>query len=367
MLVLRILAYALGAFGVVGTLMPFLNYDDWWIRGFDYPRQQLVVILFVSAICWGFSRHYSDTMNWAVGLVLLAATAYQAYRIYPYTTLYSKDARDAQFPERTDGHLSLMMSNVLQTNTRTDLVINMVQQEDPDILLTVETNGWWGEKLLEALEDTYPYRVAVPLENLYGMHLWSKIELIDPKVTYRIKDDIPGIDTRIELPNGRPVDLHFVHPMPPSPTEAYASTGRDAELAMVGLEVKNRPGKTAIVAGDLNDVAWSHSSRLFQRISGMLDPRRGRGLYSTFHAEYKLLRWPLDHVFHTTDLAVVEMKRLDYVGSDHFPVLVRLSYEPEQDDNHGETPEGDDMEEAEETIGKSKAGKVDALGKEQEN
>ncbi|MBB4077851.1 endonuclease/exonuclease/phosphatase (EEP) superfamily protein YafD [Lewinella aquimaris] len=366
MIILRILAYVLGAFGIIGTVMPFLKYDDWWIRGFDYPRQQLLFLLGLSAVLWFFSRSTNDTLNLTVGIVLMLATLYQAYRIYPYTPLHGRDARNAERTENTDGHLTLMMSNVLQTNKRTDLVIDLALKMDPDILLTVESNGWWEEKLREGLGEKYPHQVSVPLENLYGMHLWSKIELIDPEVKYRIKDDIPGIDTQIELPNGRLIDLHFVHPMPPSPTEAYASTGRDAELALVGLEVQKKPDATVIVAGDMNDVAWSHSSRLFQRLSGLLDPRRGRGFFSTFHAEYRMLRWPLDHVFHSSDLAVLDLQRLPYVGSDHFPVLISLSYEPEQDDNQGENPEGNDMEEATETIKKGKRHEDDAVIKGQD-
>ncbi len=349
-IVIRIFAYILGITGVVGTLVPFLKYDDWWIRGFDYPRQQLLFILGLSALLWIFSRHENTWVNWLIFSILLLATLYQAYRILPYTKVWNRDARDAERSEQTDGHLSLMVSNVLQTNRRTDLVIDLVKEQRPDILLTVETNAWWEEKLAEGLDELFPYRVNVPLENLYGMHLWSRIELIDPEVKYRIKDDIPSIDTHIELANGREVDLRFLHPMPPSPTEAYASTGRDAELCMVGLEIKEQPKRTVVVAGDMNDVAWSHSSRLFQRLSGLLDPRRGRGLFSTFHAEHRLLRWPLDHVFHSPDLTVLELKRLPYVGSDHFPVLIRLSYEPEQDEGQEERPDREDMQEAEKTI-----------------
>ena len=364
MIALRILAYVLGIIGVIGTLLPFLRYDDWWIRGFDYPRQQLVFILFLSAVCWFASNSSNDAMNISIGVILTLAALYQAYRIIPYTPLHGKDAKDAQVLTDTSGHLTIMMSNVLQTNRRTDLVINLVREVDPDILLTVETNKWWEEKLAEGFGDMFQYRVDIPLENLYGMHLWSKIELIDPEIKYRIKDDIPGIDTRIKLPNGREVDLYFVHPMPPSPSEAYASTGRDAELSLVGLQVKENQGRTTIVAGDMNDVAWSHSSRLFQRISGLLDPRRGRGLFSTFHAEYRLLRWPLDHVFHSSDLAVADLERLPYVGSDHFPVLIKLSYEPQQDEHQGETPERDDLEEAEETIEMGEKNEDDAVIKE---
>ncbi len=364
LIVLRILSYVLGTIGVVGTLMPFLKYDDWWIRGFDYPRQQLALLLFLAAICWVLSNQQNDALNITVSVILIACTLYQAYRILPYTPLHSRDAKNAEQVDNTDGHLSIMISNVLQTNKRTDLLISLVEEMDPDILLTLETNKWWEEKMLEGLNDRYAYRVPVPLENLYGMHLWSKVELIDPQVLFRIKDDIPSIETAVELANGRKVDLYFLHPMPPSPSEAYASTGRDAELALVGLEIKEKGNPTVIVAGDMNDVAWSHSSRLFQRLSGLIDPRRGRGMFSTFHAEHRMLRWPLDHVFHSPDLAVMDLERLPYIGSDHFPVFIKLSYEPQQDEGQGETPEGDDLEEAEETIEMGKSQRDDSILKD---
>lgn len=357
MIVLKILAYTLGVFGVVGTLLPFLRKDDYWIRGFDYPRLQLIFILGVSALCWILSRQTGDPINYLIGTILLAAAIYQAVRIYPYTPLHDKPSRDARYPDDKDRHLTLLISNVLQTNDRATAVIDLVKAHEPDILLTVETNKWWENQLSAGFEGRFPYRVPVPLENLYGMHLWSNVELIDPRVTYRVKDDIPGIDTRVRLRNGRMVDLHFVHPMPPSPSEAYASTGRDAELSLLGFEIADKPDASVIVAGDMNDVAWSHSSRLFQRISGMLDPRRGRGLYSTFHAEHRFLRWPLDHVFHTPDFALVQLERLSYVGSDHFPVLITLSYEPEQDEGQEQVADQDDIDEGKELVELAEQGK----------
>ena len=356
-----IIATVLGVIGVVGTLMPFIPKDDYWIRGFDYPRLQLVFILATSAILWAVVNDITNLgLNLVVWFLLAAATVYQAYRILPYTGLWRTHSRNAAKKQHDDTHLRLMVSNVLQTNRESDKLIELVNEHKPDMLLTLETNEWWEERLDEALLEDFPHKVAVPLENLYGMHLYSKLELIDAEIVYRIKDDIPGIDTAIELGTGRKVYLHFVHPMPPSPSEAYASTGRDAELALVGKQVKEQGG-TAIVAGDLNDVAWSHSTRLFKRLSGLVDPRVGRGLYSTFHAKFWLARWPLDHLFHTTDMALVTLDRLPDIGSDHFPILVELSYEPESDDHDNEVADSDDQKEASETIEKARSGQEDTV------
>ncbi|MCB1131068.1 MAG: endonuclease/exonuclease/phosphatase family protein, partial [Verrucomicrobiae bacterium] len=114
--------------------------------------------------------------------------------------------------------------------------------------------------------------------------------------------------------------------------EAEDSTGRDAELLIVGRRVAEHGGPT-IVLGDLNDVAWSRTTKLFQRVSGLLDPRIGRGFFSTFHAKHRWMRWPLDHVFFSRHFRLREMKRLGPIGSDHFPILADFSFEPENGDD----------------------------------
>ena len=349
MIVLRILAYALGAFGIVGTLLPFLRYDDYWIRGFDYPRPQLVFILLASSVLFSVSRPNWHTFDFIMAVLLIGSLVYQAARMLPYTSVYRVQSRRSEAEVSDQTSISLMVSNVLQPNEEYQKVIDLVRRYDPDLLLTLESDETWGTELHNALDDDYPYHVDVPLDNLYGMHLFSKKELHNPTVKYRIKDDIPSIEAFVKLGNGREVDLYLLHPMPPSPSEAYASTGRDAELAQVGLEVAESD-RTTIVAGDMNDVAWSHSSRLFQRLSGLLDPRRGRGLYATFHADYRLARWPLDHVFHSTDLALVQLERLPHVGSDHFPVFIQLNYEPSVSAGRQKSDDADDREEAERVI-----------------
>jgi endonuclease/exonuclease/phosphatase (EEP) superfamily protein YafD len=102
---------------------------------------------------------------------------------------------------------------------------------------------------------------------------------------------------------------------------------RDAELVLVGRDIR-KDDRPTIVAGDLNDVAWSATTTLFLRLSRLLDPRMGRGLYSTFNANCPLFRFPLDHVFHSNCFTLVDLRRLQHNGSDHFPLCMTLQYEP---------------------------------------
>ena len=73
--------------------------------------------------------------------------------------------------------------------------------------------------------------------------------------------------------------------------------------------------------------------------------------YSTFHAKVPLLRWPLDHVFCSSDFTLVSLARLPDVGADHFPIHVVLCHRPGATAWHEEpTADGDDHAEAEAKI-----------------
>ena len=144
--------------------------------------------------------------------------------------------------------------------------------------------------------------------------------------------------TQVQLDAKTTVTFYGIHPNPPSPQESTSSLPRDVELIAVAQEVQARPSAPVIVAGDLNDVAWSNTTRLFLKLSQLLDPRRGRGMFNPFHAKIWPLLVPLDHVFVSRDFRLMQIERLPYVHSDHYPILVHIAYQPYQPDTHGEMP-----------------------------
>ncbi|EHU1490759.1 endonuclease/exonuclease/phosphatase family protein [Acinetobacter baumannii] len=297
--------------------------DEWWFRGADFPRLQILFIGLIALIGMLFWPTEWDVWRELLLAVLIAAIAYQLKMVLPYTLFWKKQVKKVkQHQLDPKKQISLIVSNVLTPNDKYHLLLEHVRTLKPDLLLTLESDTTW-ENALKEIEKDYPYRVPVPLDNLYGMHLYSRLPLKNTEVKFILSNEIPSIHTTVILRSGMPVQLYCLHPKPPSPTEAKDSTLRDAELLIVGDQIKDLD-ESCIVMGDLNDVAWSRTTRLFQRISGLLDPRVGRHFINTFHADYPLLRWSLDHIFHSTDFGLVKMQRLSHIGSDHFPVYVVL-------------------------------------------
>jgi endonuclease/exonuclease/phosphatase (EEP) superfamily protein YafD len=309
---------------IVLTFLSLVPSDRWWIRAADFPRLQLLCLGVVSLL--GILIADGQLRSWTQLLLLAVlglALGYQLKMLLPYTWLWKKQVLSLE-PKQQDRQntLSVLVANVLTPNQHYARLIAHVQRLQPDLLLTLESDSRW-QQALEVIEQDYPYSVKVPLDNLYGMHLYSRLPLQHSRVDFILTPEIPSIFTQMMLPSGQPVDVYCLHPKPPSPTEAKESTLRDAELLIVAEQIRARP-QTCIVMGDLNDVAWSRTTRLFQRISGLLDPRVGRYFINTFHAQYPFLRWSLDHVFHSRDWVLVEMQRLSDIGSDHFPVYTVL-------------------------------------------
>ncbi|ENX62033.1 MULTISPECIES: endonuclease/exonuclease/phosphatase family protein [Acinetobacter] len=297
--------------------------DEWWFRGADFPRLQILALGIITFFAMLFVLSDWTLSTELLFLGLVAAIAYQLKMVLPYTPLWRKQVKKVKKTQlNPEQQISLLVANVLTPNHKYHLLLEQIEILKPDLVLTLESNAEW-QQALSPIEDDYPFRVAVPLENLYGMHLYSRLPLNDTEVKFILSNEIPSIHTAVTLPSGVQVQLYCLHPKPPSPTEAKDSTLRDAELLIVGDQIEDID-QSCIVMGDLNDVAWSRTTRLFQRISGLLDPRVGRYFMNTFHADYPLLRWSLDHIFHSTDFGLVDMKRLPHIGSDHFPVYVVL-------------------------------------------
>ena len=345
---LQTAALILGGFVTIVTALPFLRSKAWWVRIWDFPRFQLVIVG-VLALAGALVGNTADrSLGFWLFLGLLGtAVLYQAGHVWRYSRLAPLEVEECR--SHSQPRLTIAVSNVLQTNREFDRLIGVLSAADADVMLFVETDDQWRARL-DVLLRTHPHTVHRPLANTYGMLLYSRLPILDPSVDFLIEPDIPSIQGQVQLQDGTLVWLNCVHPRPPAPGESDESVERDAELLLVGKRVCDAK-QPVVVCGDLNDVAWSRTTRLFQKTSRLVDPRKGRGMYSTFHARFPGLRFPLDHILHSTHFRLVGMRVLPYVGSDHFPVVATLSFEPDAAAVQ-EAPKADaaDEQESRETI-----------------
>ena len=348
---MEITRYVLSGLGyllILISLIPLLPSNKWFVRIFDYPRSQKfwlnLAIMVTYLILVGATR--------TVDIVFLSAIflnqLYLLRQIWDYTQLAPIQMKNRKSGGET---LRLLVANVYQDNRDVSRCMTLIEQCDPDMVLLVETNQWWCESISPLLK-IYPHRIMIPLENTYGMIFLSRLKVSSHEIRYLVDDEIPSITADLQTPEGQLFRLYCLHPKPPVPGESDESTERDAEILLVGKESKQCK-MPVIVAGDLNDVAWSYTTHLFLKVSELLDPRIGRGFFSTFHANYRLMRWPLDHVFCSSHFYLHELKRLPSIGSDHFPIFIEVGLMPSEiaaNEKEEKRADADELAVAEEKI-----------------
>jgi endonuclease/exonuclease/phosphatase (EEP) superfamily protein YafD len=345
-------ALALGGLWLIsGTLLNFSRHPHWYIRGWDFPRVITAALALMVGAAWAWTCDW-QWWDWLFLALLLGVVAVQVWNIYPYTPLARQQVLLTERKEGARASISLVATNVLMENREFEKWRDVIRAADPDVILAVEVDDAWMERAIHPLMADWPHVVAEPRDNHYGMVLLSRLELVNAQIHHRVQDDIPSIHCGVRLDSGDVVNLHCLHPRPPEPLTDQDSKPRDAELVIVGRAIGDDPADPpSIVTGDLNDVAWSHTTRLFARLSGLLDPRIGRGFFNSYNAKNPLFRFPLDHFFHSDDFRLIELRRLDFVGSDHFPMYLALSYEPARQAEQPEPQEdAQDREQADKMV-----------------
>ncbi len=329
-LILNSLFWIIVGFLFLSSVLPFSKVAHGAIRGLAFPREQFFILTLITGlVAWWFLE--PQPKAYALIILVIVAAIHLVY-IAKFTPIWHKQSVNASGAdlEDRDNHITILASNVKMSNRDFGSLIDLIRQEQPEMATALEVDHAWVDKLYAALKDDYPHWIKAPMDNSYGVVLMSKLALSETQVRELLVEGVPSIKTRVRTKGGRDARVYVVHPEPPVPN--HDTKGRDGEFAMVGIEA-SEDTLPVIVTGDLNDVAWSTTTRRFQRLSRLLDPRVGRGFYNTFHAGIPVMRWPLDHLFHSPQFRLIRMARLRNIGSDHFPILFSLALTLTEDAN----------------------------------
>ncbi|MEM1059643.1 MAG: endonuclease/exonuclease/phosphatase family protein [Verrucomicrobiota bacterium] len=302
---------ALALLGLLAVMMPAAE-GLYWRFGLaaHFQMQLFLGVLCLAALalllrCW-----------WALAGsgVLVAITFWPLMPLYLDTSQHTEKAT-----------FSVGAMNVLTRNRDHDAVLNAVRAREPDILLVMETDRNWLAQL-ETLRDLYPFILAEPRRDNFGIALLSKFEPTKAEIRTFGEADVPSVVAWYEI-DGRRLLFVGTHPVPPSSAEAVRL--RDGQMEEVAAFLRRRPpGWNTILAGDLNNTPFSASFRNLLARTRLRDTAEGFGYQPTWPVEMPWFWIPIDHILVSNKIRVADRSVGPAVGSDHFPVWAELGFAP---------------------------------------
>jgi len=218
-----------------------------------------------------------------------------------------------------EGKYSLLYANVYRNNPTPELLAKQIDNLQPDIVALTEYYSALDPIL--KLEKSYPHSVRRVREDCFGMALYSKFPISPDPIVSLGGDLPPAIIASIELSQQPALTLALTHSIPPLSQQAiYSNT-----LTMRRVAQRMRHAEEPVlVVGDFNATPFSWFYQGFVSITNMHDASYGYGLRKTWNANEFWMWFIIDHVFINDRLGVQQVERLDSIGSDHYPLLVRF-------------------------------------------
>ena len=133
------------------------RYEAWWVRSLDFPRLQLLVFSILLLLSEMIGLDLSQHTSWGLLFANMLCFAYHAWWILPYTRVFPVEVKSAVSTD-SKASLRIMTANVLTPNRNAKALVELVRENVPDILVTLESDGWWQARL-DSLEPDYPYTI----------------------------------------------------------------------------------------------------------------------------------------------------------------------------------------------------------------
>ena len=223
--------------------------------------------------------------------------------------------------EVTGSDFRVCSMNVLSTNRDFDKALNVIEAEDPDVLVVQELSSPWIEQF-KALDKKYPYQKLSSQNGNFGLGIYSKFPMKNTEVKILCDVRIPTIITDLEVGN-KVVTLIGTHPTPPL---VHGFHNRNEQFRNLNKLIKKQKNPV-IITGDLNCTAFSYSLNLLTDGTNLKDTRLGFGLQPTWSADIPLIGIPIDHCFISEELKTTNRKVGNRTGSDHYPIIVDIGWE----------------------------------------
>ncbi len=301
------------------------------LDAFAHLRLHLAVLLIVTAIPLLLVRGFRWNGALAAALGTGAILTVTGSSWIPLVGQNFGRVQASHQPDELGPTYRLMQLNLRYNNPEPGKVLSLIGRIRPDVLVFNEVSPMWQEKIA-LLAGTYPHKLACDAHShAGGVTILSLRPFTEGMQTRCLGNGILATAT-IDF-GGRFVDLAGIHLRRPWPANQLGQI-EDLSPLLGSL------GDTAILAGDMNATPWSAASARITRASAMTPagPDSPTWLSRRLPEWMRFAGFPIDRVFTKGDVVVHSVKTLEWVGSDHLPVLMEFSLKPaEPGDRIGQT------------------------------
>jgi len=292
------------------TIGGYFSKYVWYFDLFSHFRvHYFAFFLIMSILCLILKRRKLFLFS----LILCLSNLAHIIPLYiPYGTFNSEITNDSM-------EIKIVHLNVLTSNQDYQSTIKYIEDKKPDIVALNEVNQSWIDNL--ELSKEYKYSVEEIREDNFGIAIYSKIELNNPRIEYFGDADVPSAAAEFYA-GDKEISILATHPFPPANKNGVKLRNNQFDSI-----VQNRKGfkESMILLGDLNTTSWSHGFQSLVRGMDLYDSRRGYGIGFSWSTTLPIISVPIDHCLVSKEIKVLKREIGPNLGSDHRPIFVELS------------------------------------------
>jgi len=228
---------------------------------------------------------------------------------------------NSKLPDNNTCKFRVSLVNVLKKNNHYSDVIKFVKNTSPDLLIFMEIDDKWFEKL-KVLDADYQSQIVSSTLGNDGIVVYTKFPIINSEEIVLSPKNRPNLKITLNI-KGQKVDCLVAHPV--SPTRKPGKwEDRNTHIENIG-KVANLAENPLIVIADMNTSMWSPFYKKMIHGTHLRNSRKGFGINGTYPAPLTLISGvPIDHILFDNNFSCSNFKRGAYIGSDHLPIYADL-------------------------------------------
>ena len=296
----------IAAVGIAAASALPLLANFWWVfELFCHFRVQYLVLLTIIATLLASRRR----CRWAAALLPFAAIS-----ALPIYSAWPAEERAADPADQ----LTVMNVNVNAANGNFDSLLNLVEQELPDLIVLVEMTAAW-QSAIETLSTLYPYRIVVLQQDRFGIALLSRLPFHDQEAVDLLTT--PAISARVTVA-GRSLRIIGVHLRPP--VSAGWAAIRNQQLVEIGRLLGDR-SEPVMIVGDFNITTYSSIFSRWLEDNELRSAATPTVITISWPTFLPLLGILIDQFIVSDSISIDGLRRGPAFGSDHYPLTATLS------------------------------------------